>query len=71
MYLGFLIGGMVLGLASAGWWIIAGGSLLAAVGVYSLVGTLSVLCAAAVTVAISALRTGHVTETNTTITPAE
>lgn len=71
MYLGFLIGGMVLGLASASWWIVAGGSILAAVGIYSLVGTLFVLGASVLAVTLSGLRPADVSETGPTITPAE
>ena len=71
MFLGYLIGGMFLGLVSAGCWVIAGGSILAAVGVYSLVGTLFVLVASGISVALAALHTFDEAEARSVITPAE
>ena len=43
MVLGLLLLGMMFGTAAAGAWLMAGGSLLLAIVIYGLVGTISVL----------------------------
>jgi hypothetical protein len=58
MLLGLLLAGMALGAVAAGTWGLAGGSLLIALALYSLVATLFVLGAAVLTFLLSLRRGG-------------
>lgn len=49
MVLGVLLLGMVMGLVASGAWVLAGGSILFAVAIYGVVGTVVVLGAALLT----------------------
>lgn len=46
MFLGVLLAGMGFGAVAAGWWLMSGGSVLVALALYALVGTVFVLGAA-------------------------
>jgi hypothetical protein len=57
MVVGLLIIGMAFGAAAAGGWILSGGSILAALGLYSVVSTTTVLTWAVAAHALSRRRT--------------
>ncbi|GEM_PF-5733968 len=71
MYLGLLFFGMLLGGASAGYWIIAGGSALAAIGIYSLVATAFVLGTSAMAFLLSEFGIDDQPDRAGSVAPAE
>ena len=56
MFIGFVLMGMAFGAAAAGAWILTGGSILIAIALYSVVGTLFGLGTAVLLVLISERR---------------
>ena len=71
MYLGLLATGMALGLASAAYLFVGYGSFLAAVAAYSIVATLFVLVASALSFVLSESAMTEGPEETGSVTPAE
>jgi hypothetical protein len=71
MLLGLLFLGMVLGGVAAAGWVIAGGSVLAALAIYAGIGTVSILVAAAAAFLLSELRLAGAAAPAEAVHPAE
>jgi len=71
MVLGFLVAGMGLGAVAAAAWLLAGGSILFALVLYSLVATACILGAALLTFRLSERKTSETCATAETLRPAE